>query len=78
MTAAMHGQLQIYAIHTYSTNFIAELEGKATNLDAQVAERLYICIYVRHSQLRTPRSWPRNHICSYLLFLVAPYIFITF
>ena len=25
---------------------IAEPEGEATNLDAQVAERLYICIYV--------------------------------
>ena len=51
--------------------FIAEPEGEATNLDAQVTERLYICIffficiYVRHSQLRTPRSWPQNCICSY-------------
>ena len=25
---------------------IAELEGEATNLDAQVAERLHICIYI--------------------------------
>ena len=24
---------------------ISELEGEATNLDTQVAERLYICIY---------------------------------
>ena len=42
--------------------FIAELEGEATNLDAQVAERLYIyvyfsCVYTV-SQLWTPRSWP--------------------
>ena len=26
-----------------------------------------ICIYVRHSQLRTPCLWPRNRICSYLM-----------
>ena len=44
---------------------IAELEGEAINLDTQVAERLYICIHVHHSQLRTPCSWPRNRICSY-------------
>ena len=28
---------------------IAEPEGEATNLDAQVAERLYICMYVYKS-----------------------------
>ena len=50
-------------------SIVAEPEGEATNLGAQVAERLYICvficIYVRYSQLRTPRSWARNRICSY-------------
>ena len=45
--------------------FIAKPEGEATNLDAQVAERLYICIYVRHSQLLTSCLCPRNRICSY-------------
>ena len=50
-------------------SIIAELEGEATSLDAQFAENLYICmficIHVRHSHIRTPRSWPRNRICSY-------------
>ena len=31
---------------TAHCNIIAEPEGEVTNLDAQVAERLYICIYV--------------------------------
>ena len=57
------------ASHKPSGDIIAKPEGEATNLDAQVDERLYICMYicihVRHSQLRTPLSWPRNCICSY-------------
>ena len=33
-------------MNKHSKNCFAEPEGEATNLDAQVAERLYICIYV--------------------------------
>ena len=40
---------------------------------------MYICIYLRHSQLRTPRSWLQIRICSYFLSpVVGLYIFITF
>ena len=68
--------------HNYFIIIIAEPEGEATNLDAQVAERLYICmficIYVRQSQLRTPRSWaqivsvaiPMTSSCSIYLYNV--------
>ena len=58
-----------YETCSLMNNIFAEPEGEATNLDAQVTERLYICvficIYVRHSQLRTPRSCAQNRVCSY-------------
>ena len=58
----MHGATFSRALVEHNVALIAEPEDEATNLDAQVAERLYlcmfICLYVRHSQLRTPRSWP--------------------
>ena len=46
---------------------IAEPKGEATNLDAQVTRCLYICTYVRHSQLWTPRSWPFIFITFWIL-----------
>ena len=43
----MHIELILY-INTYKLclYIIAEPEGETTNLDAQVAERLYICMFI--------------------------------
>ena len=41
----LHKEKALYGgITSHRNNIVAEPEGEATNLDNQVAERLYICI----------------------------------
>ena len=63
----------------YYIVIIAEPKGKATNLDVQVAERLYICIYVCPSQSVTDTSLvaSKSYLYLFLWPVVAPYIFIA-